>query len=384
MGGEVAKARARVRSRVCAHVCLCVVLSGSSCFCEEAPLVYERERDCVRVCQRARVARTSKGRDRKPQRIAEQRVPAEFAERFWNVVRENIGSLGEMGDWWDMFSKGADASVEDEDTDFIAQAISMLGEPPYADDTWSTWTGAVKEATGRKGKGGFFRLNPDAPMRDSGIPWLDEVPEHWDVRKLKFAATHNDESLSESTDPDVEIAYVDISSVDLVEGITGVENLTFEEAPSRARRVVNDGDTIISTVRTYLKAIAAIENPPENMIVSTGFAVIRPLEFMRSGYLGYALQGAGFVDCVVANSTGVSYPAINPTSLVTIPIAFPPNCEEQEDIATFIQRESMRMDVLTAKTEEAISRLTEYRTALITAATTGKIDIREVEIPPAA
>lgn len=70
--------------------------------------------------------------------------------------------------------------------------------------------------------------------------------------------------------------YVDISSVNLVEGISATETVTFDKAPSRARRVVKDGDTIISTVRTYLKAIASIQSPPANMVVSTGFAVIRP------------------------------------------------------------------------------------------------------------
>ena len=158
----------------------------------------------------------------------------------------------------------------------------------------------------------------------------------WEVRRLKFAATCNDEALSETTDPDYEMAYVDISSVNLVEGITTIETLPFEQAPSRARRIVRHGDTIISTVRTYLKAIAAIEEPPANMIVSTGFAVVRPLEFIDSGFLGYALQGTGFIDAVVANSTGVSYPAINPTTLVCLPFGYPEDKKEQQQIAAFL------------------------------------------------
>ena len=79
------------------------------------------------------------------------------------------------------------------------------------------------------------------------------IPEGWEARKLKFAATCNDEALPETTAPDYELAYVDISGVDLVNGITTIEAMPFDEAPSRARRIVRDGDTIISTVRTYLK-----------------------------------------------------------------------------------------------------------------------------------
>lgn len=196
------------------------------------------------------------------------------------------------------------------------------------------------------------------------------APVEWEVRRLKFTATCNDETLPENTDPDYTIAYVDISSVDIVNGITAVEFLPFEEAPSRARRVVRDGDTIVSTVRTYLKAIAAIEEPPDNMIVSTGFAVVRPLDFIDSGFLGYALQGKGFIDAVVANSTGVSYPAINPTMLVCLPFAYPEDKKEQQQIAAFLDWKTGQIDALIAKKKELLEKLKEKRLATITQAVT--------------
>ncbi|GIX39126.1 MAG: hypothetical protein KatS3mg128_0175 [Silanimonas sp.] len=95
-------------------------------------------------------------------------------------------------------------------------------------------------------------------------------------RRLKYAATINDEALSESTDADFELAYIDIGNVDSQGRVHDIVNYRFEDAPSRARRIVRNGDVIISTVRTYLQAIAPIENPPDNLIVSTGFAVVRP------------------------------------------------------------------------------------------------------------
>lgn len=107
---------------------------------------------------------------------------------------------------------------------------------------------------------------------------MNSVLNDWETRKLKFVATCNDDALSETTDPEFEMEYVDISSVNLVEGVVATETVTFDKAPSRARRIVQDGDTIISTVRTYLKAIASIQSPPANMVVSTGFAVIRPTD----------------------------------------------------------------------------------------------------------
>ncbi len=210
--------------------------------------------------------------------------------------------------------------------------------------------------------------------KKSGVEWLGDIPEHWEVRRLKFAVSCNDETLPENTDSETEIEYVDISSVSLAEGITSTETVAFEKAPSRARRKVRDGDTIVSTVRTYLKAIAPINKPPENLIVSTGFAVIRPLEIMEPTFLGYFLQSQGFVDSVVANSKGVSYPAINPSELVCIPVSYPKSKNEQKAIAEFLDRKTGRIDELIGKKKELIEKLNEQRSALITHAVTKGLD----------
>jgi len=90
--------------------------------------------------------------------IAALGVPAELAAKFWDVVRENITIRSDMAAWWKMFTEGAEALVEDEDREFVAQAFSMLPPLPYDGDTWANWTAAVKEATGRKGKGLFMPL----------------------------------------------------------------------------------------------------------------------------------------------------------------------------------------------------------------------------------
>jgi len=192
----------------------------------------------------------------------------------------------------------------------------------------------------------------------------------WETRRLKFIATCNDEALSETTDPEFEMEYVDISSVNLVEGVAATETVTFDKAPSRARRVVKDGDTIVSTVRTYLKSIASIQSPPANMVVSTGFAVIRPRVEIDGSFLGYALQNTAFIESVVANSTGVSYPAINPSLLTSLPIAFPKSLATQQQIAAFLDWKTSQIDALIAKKQELLQKLKEKRLAVITEAVT--------------
>lgn len=215
--------------------------------------------------------------------------------------------------------------------------------------------------------------SPYPQYKTTDIPWLDKIPAHWDEKRIKNIATYNDEALDEKTDPDLEIEYVDISSVSLITGINHTESISFEKAPSRARRKVKDGDVIASTVRTYLKAITPIINPPENMIVSTGFAVIRPQPNMDSGYVGYLIQCNGFVGDVVAHSVGVSYPAINASDLAKLPAVEPP-IEEQKVIARFLDHKTAQIDALITKKQALLDKLAEQRTALISQAVTQGLD----------
>ncbi|GGE48079.1 glutamate--tRNA ligase [Actibacterium pelagium] len=108
--------------------------------------------------------------------VAALGVPADKAEAFWNVVRENITVKADMAEWWTLFQNGATPLVADEDAEFIAQAFDMLPEPPYADTAWKDWTSAVKEATGRKGKGLFMPLRKAVTGRERGPDMSDVLP----------------------------------------------------------------------------------------------------------------------------------------------------------------------------------------------------------------
>jgi type I restriction enzyme S subunit len=224
-------------------------------------------------------------------------------------------------------------------------------------------------------KGATRGFGASAAMKDTSLEWLGNIPVGWNVQRLKTTATINDEALPDDTDPRREILYVDISNVDSVKGILYKEQLTFEKAPSRARRIVRTGDVIVSTVRTYLRAIAEIREPEENLIVSTGFAVIRPRKQFFGSFGAYALRAPYFIDRVVAESVGVSFPAINASEIGCLPILLPPE-EEQRVIARYLESETGKIDLLVAKEERLVEMLQDFRTALISAAVTGKIDVR--------
>lgn len=216
-----------------------------------------------------------------------------------------------------------------------------------------------------------FRRYPD--YRDTEVEWLGQIPAHWGIKRLKYLASINPESLPEDTDPALEMSYVDIGGVSGTGQIIERESLTFGSAPSRARRLVRDGDVIVSTVRTYLRAIASISKPDPGLVVSTGFGVVRPTHEVTSGFAAYALRSPYFVERVVANSTGVSFPAINESVMSAFDLAVPPE-SEQLAIAAFLERETARIDALIAKKQQLIELLEERRTAIITRAVTKGLD----------
>lgn len=111
------------------------------------------------------------------QQIEALGVPAEIAAAFWDVARANIGKRSETAAWWTLFRDGATPLIDDEDRDFVAEAFAMLPDLPYDDTTWSSWTSAVKAATGRKGRGLFM------PLRRA-VTGLEKGPEMADVMRL--------------------------------------------------------------------------------------------------------------------------------------------------------------------------------------------------------
>ncbi len=114
--------------------------------------------------------------------VAALGVPEALAERFWQVAQGNITVLADLGQWWDLCRDGAKPEIAPEDADFLAQALALLPPLPYDDQTWATWTNAVKAATGRKGKALFMPLRQALTGRANGpemaqlMPLLQKVP----------------------------------------------------------------------------------------------------------------------------------------------------------------------------------------------------------------
>jgi glutamyl-tRNA synthetase len=108
--------------------------------------------------------------------LAELGVPDDLAPRFWEVLRENIETRADLGPWWEVLRDGAVPLIEDADREFVTEALARLPEPPYGPQTWADWTGAMKEASGRKGKALFMPLRMALTGRARGPEMADFMP----------------------------------------------------------------------------------------------------------------------------------------------------------------------------------------------------------------
>lgn len=200
--------------------------------------------------------------------------------------------------------------------------------------------------------------------RDSGLPWTRNIPAHWDVIPLKFLVDINRETLGEDTPKEYELEYLDIGNVNEQGIIHPPPKMTFSNAPSRARRVTKKGDTLLSTVRTYLRAIAFLADTKENMVASTGFAVLTPNQDTCPEYLAYAVSGHNFINRVTAHSKGCNYPAITPAELGRLAIIVPPP-PEQRAIVAYLNHKLALIDRYLANKQHLIELLHEQQHAHI-------------------
>ena len=211
-------------------------------------------------------------------------------------------------------------------------------------------------------------------MKDSGVEWLGEIPNDWEVSKIKYICDVNKLTLSENTSDEYRIKYIDIGSVNSNGEISNIQEFLFKDSPSRARRIVKYKDIIISTVRTYLKAITSIDKEEDNLICSTGFAVLTPNESISYKFLSYFVRSNSFIDEIVSRSTGVSYPAITSTEISNLQIIIPNNIE-QVVIGDYIELKIAYVNGIINKTKQQIEKLKEAKQSLISEAVTGKIEI---------
>lgn len=226
-------------------------------------------------------------------------------------------------------------------------------------------------------------LNPNAPMKPSGIQWLGDVPQHWKTGKCGFYVS----ILSGYAFPSSGFSE-DENNVRLLRGINvGVSEIKWDETVYWKRTDDDDldrfelkaGDLVIGMDRPWISSgvrVAKIDDSDLPCLLLQRVAAISTNDGLHTDFLWHLLSSEMFVGYFEPETTGVSVPHISPTQIENFLIPVPP-IKEQNQIVEHVSSETTRMDTLIAEAERAIELLQERRTALISAAVTGKIDVRK-------
>jgi type I restriction enzyme S subunit len=215
-------------------------------------------------------------------------------------------------------------------------------------------------------------LNPNVKMKDSAIEWLGMIPEHWSINRAKVLFREVNERSSTGEE--------ELLTVSHITGVTrrSEKNVTMFMAESlEDYKKCKVGDLVINTMWAWMGAMGIT---PESGIVSPSYNVYR---FRSNDYEPWfydcLFRTGKFVAEVICHSQGVwtSRLRLYPEEFFEIRLPCPP-LEEQREIVAAIRKEIGNYDILQRKVEQSIENLREYRSALISAAVTGKIDVRKV------
>jgi len=226
-------------------------------------------------------------------------------------------------------------------------------------------------------------LNPDAPLRPSGIDWLGEVPAHWEVKKLKHLADFidGDRSSAYPSDGDIlEHGVPFVSSKNIVNFRLTQKNLNFiseSKFSSLGRGKLIDQDLVI-TVRGTIGHVAKFD--ADIIGFKTGFinaqmTIIRP-QFVPADYLLFLSESNIWKAQLDIAAYGSTVRQLSNPILGNLDIALPPD-DELNSILEYLQAAEAKFDELTSFARTGSDLLKERRTALISAAVTGKIDLRD-------
>jgi len=225
-------------------------------------------------------------------------------------------------------------------------------------------------------------LNPEAPMKDSGVAWLGDVPQHWKVGKAGFYISVLPGYAFPSTG-----FSLDDSNFKLLRGINvGVGELKWDEVVYWSRTEddglaafeLQEGDVVIGMDRPLISSgmrVALVKKQDLPCLLLQRVAKVKPGALLDGRFIMRLLSSRAFEAHFAPETTGVSVPHISGEQISSFVIPVPP-LNEQQLICDFLETEFAKLVNLTCEAELAITLLRERRCALIAAAVTGQIDVR--------
>lgn len=228
-------------------------------------------------------------------------------------------------------------------------------------------------------------LNPTAPLRDSGVPWLGQVPKHWIVGGFTKFVAHRADYRGKTPEKVrdgiflVTARNIKSGTIDYDASQEFVLEDEYAQIMSRGLPVIGD---LLFTTEAPLGEVANVDR--EDIALAQRVIKFRGEPDKLNNYFAkYWMMSAGFQGHLSSLSTGSTAKGIKASKLFALRCVIPP-LDEQKSIVEYLKAKLHEFDVMEDKVVGVINNLTEYRTALITAATTGKIDVRKVAVPSPA
>lgn len=213
-------------------------------------------------------------------------------------------------------------------------------------------------------------LNPDAPMKDSGVEWLGDVPEHWEQKPIwsMFARTKR-------TNHPNELLLSVYRDYGVIPKNSRDDNHNRASEDLTPYQLVNPNDLVINKMKAWQGSIAISEH---RGIVSPAYYIYEPKKPYYSKYIHHLIRSVYFIQSYKNFSKGIRVNQwdLEHDAFTHINLLLPPLTEQQK-IVSFLDSETSRIDNLIAKQEKLIEKLKEYRSSIISHAVTGKIDVRE-------
>ena len=211
-------------------------------------------------------------------------------------------------------------------------------------------------------------LNPNVPFRDSGIPWLGEIPAHWKVQRIAWLFQERDKR----GEPDLRLLEVSIN-IGVVTREFSDQRIETTAADFNTYKVARRGDVVFNKMRMWQGAVGVA---PEDGLVSPDYVVAEPVGPLTSAHANMLFQTGAFSAECARHSHGIVWDRLRLywTGFRDIEVPLPP-AQEQAKIVEQIAFKTKRLDELSEATERTIALLKERRAALIAAAVTGQLEV---------
>jgi restriction endonuclease S subunit len=213
-------------------------------------------------------------------------------------------------------------------------------------------------------------LNPNVRMKDSGIEWIGEIPEHWNLRRIRYLANIRNVKASDS---DIDKTYVGLENIESKTGKLLTNGDDEQQFVGETANIFKKGDVLFGKLRPYLAKCIIADFDGR---CTSELLVLKTTSYILPKYLHFFMLSPKFIDVVNSSTYGAKMPRASWDFIGNLEIPLP-SIKEQEDIVEYLTEFISRIDDLISDINTQIQKLKEYRQSLISEAVTGKIDVRD-------